>query len=183
MKNFNQLAITAAAIAISIAGLGNITIAAEHKGSSKVNSDTPLSDAIAAMSDAGEHSENQFREAFLSAEVGVHVTRMLVGAEKGETVITSDDNQIQVTSGGDRNGNPVLLAFADPPVFIKNFGDKFLREFGLECNATMPSRDLIRTALYNPDSHGIRLNSAIAEQSVVLDREMLESMLENLESE
>jgi hypothetical protein len=182
MKMFCQFSVAATAIAICVAGFGDMAIAAEHEGSSKVNSNTPLSDAITELSDASEHSDKRFREAFLAAEIGVHVLRTSVGVEKGETITTSDEYQMQVTSVEGTNGNPVLLAFAEPPIFIENFGDKFLREYGLECNATMPSADLIRSALYNPDSHGIRLNSAVADQSVVLDREMLESMLREIES-
>ncbi|MFK8032075.1 MAG: hypothetical protein AB8G18_17725 [Gammaproteobacteria bacterium] len=142
-----------------------------------MNGDTPLSDAITALSKDNSLIHTQFKETLLAVDVGIHVSQMSTNAAGGEAIKTPTEQQVQISSGDDGKGNQTLIAFADPAVFTKNFGKKFKEDFGLECNATLQGEALIRTALNNKECHGIRLTSAVSDTSLVLSRETLEFLL------
>ena len=144
------------------------TVASDESKAQVSTKAAPLSLAISKLADGTEESRAKFEAVFLSSQICVH----LVAGADGNVV----------SSGSDPDGNQVLIAFADPPVFNENYGSKFRREFEIECNATMSGPDLIRTSLYNADSHGIRLNSAVEEVSIIMKSEQLTTMLERVES-
>ena len=58
----------------------------------------------------------------------------------------------------------MILSFADPHVFVENYGGR--------CNGEMPGFDVLRTVLANPDCEGVLVNSATAEVSIVIDRDV-----------
>jgi hypothetical protein len=148
---------------------------------SPLNPDAPVSSALLALVN-GEISESEFFSAFLSSEeIGIDVNFNISGVKDGDQV-NSSDHHITVKRVPDQQGNPVMLAFADPKVFEENYGDEFRTKFNQQIRATVSVADAIRSALSPPDSHGIRLTSAIGEHSIVIPRPILEAMQNYLTS-
>jgi hypothetical protein len=126
-------------------------------------SETPLSDLIDLVDGRDQRRYGQFVEAFRRSEVGVKAT----GAPPGTAgdFKSSQEHPIGVRSSIDPEGRSVLLAFADPPAFAQRFGMQF--------NAGMRGEALLETVLANPDCHGILVNSAKREISILIHRDVV----------
>ena len=64
----------------------------------------------------------------------------------------------------------MVLAFADPDAFVQAFGARF--------NATMSGEAVLQTVAHNPACYGVRVNSAKAEISIIIDRQTAVSLLD-----
>jgi hypothetical protein len=71
------------------------------------------------------------------------------------------------TTHGD--GLARILAFADPQVALRNFGSRF--------NAGLPGEVLLHMAATDPHCHGILVNSALREISLVISKATAQSLL------
>jgi hypothetical protein len=102
----------------------------------------------------------QFLRHFRVSKVGVRAT----GAPPGTTgdFKSSKDHPIGVHTSLDPQGRSVLLALADPVAFAQRFGRQF--------NAEMLGEALFETVLISPNCHGIRVNSAKREISIIIGR-------------
>src|SRR5262249_6554497 len=78
-------------------------------------------------------------------------------------VISTDERPLSLGMSTDGEGHSMVLVFADPPAFIKNFGRRF--------NAEMVGEAALQTAVYHHDCHGVRVNSAKAEISILIGRQ------------
>ena len=129
---------------------------------------TPLSDLIREFGKARtKDSFARFLEAFRHAHVGVVVDGVPAGTV-GEFTSTSEQ-PVSVVLSTDVAGRPVVLAFADPPAFARNFGAQF--------NSVMSGEAILQTVVQDPDCHGVRVNSAAEEVSVTIDRQTAASLL------
>ncbi|GMU80201.1 MAG: hypothetical protein AMXMBFR47_00720 [Planctomycetota bacterium] len=127
--------------------------------------DAPLSAAIAAMSDNAAEW-NRFIEIFRTARLGINVpNRPEFGV--GEMASTAE-NPLRV-SASDHAGARMVLVFADPDVFHRNFGKRF--------NGVVTGEKVLEIVAYNDDCHGILINSALAEISAVINRETVFALL------
>jgi hypothetical protein len=129
-------------------------------------SETPLSEL---MELAGTSKEGyiEFLQAFRHSSVGV-VAHGNPGGRAG-TVQSTAENPFSVGSTKGPDGEDVILAFADPPIFVQRFGLRF--------NAEISGEDLLKTALSNPGCHGIQVNSAKREISVMIYRRTVQQLL------
>jgi len=127
-------------------------------------SDTPLSDLI----DLAEGSDRQywaFLAAFRRSRLGVKV----IGAPPGTAGnVKVTDQSFSLGNSATPDGRPVLLAFADPAAFVQRFGMQF--------NAEMSGEELMGTVLHNPGCHGIRVNSAKREISMIIGRDAIQRL-------
>jgi hypothetical protein len=137
-----------------------------HQG----DGETPLSDLI------GQHAERptdrihaQFLDLFCSSRLGV----IGVGAPQGVAghVESTSERPLHLGMTQHAAGQAMVLAFADPPAFVRTFGQQF--------NAEMKGDDILKTALHNPECQGVLVNSALSEVSIVIDRATAESRLAN----
>lgn len=129
---------------------------------------TPLSDLITDLCKSrSRESYARFLEAFFSATVGVRAS----GAPKGTLAdcAVTREHPVLISSSVDAHGRRVVLVYADPPAFRRNFGSRF--------NAEMTGEGALQTALASPECAGVRVNSATEEVSVVIDRETVERVL------
>lgn len=127
-------------------------------------SKTPLSDLmVLSHADESGCQFGWFIEEFRNARVGIIAT----GFPSGQTgtVVATGDHPLFI-SGGQMAGDRFLLAFADPDEFAIRFGRRF--------NAEICGELLIAAVLHDPDCEGIRINSAISETSIIIDRRTLE---------
>ncbi len=132
------------------------------------DSQTPLSDLMAAFASSGSpESFARFLAAFRGSKVGV----VAVGAAPGSSgdVTSTAAQPISVGLSGHGDGQPRVLAFADPVVFARRFGQPF--------NADMTGEALMKTAMHNPRCAGILVNSAVSESSVRIDRATMASLI------
>lgn len=133
-----------------------------------VPSETPLSDHIAHyLETRTQDSYARFLEVFRSAKVGVMASGAPAGTS-GDFQATSE-NPISVGSSKDSGGQPVVLVFADPHAFSLRFGMCF--------NAEILGESVLETVKLNVDCHGVRVNSATAKVSILIDRRTVESLL------
>lgn len=127
-------------------------------------SDTPLSDLI----DLAAGSDRQywaFLVAFRRSGLGVKV----IGAPPGTAgTVKTTDQSLSLGNSETPDGHPVILAFADPAAFIQRFGMQF--------NAKISGRELMGTVLHNPDCHGILVNSAKREISILIGRDAIQRL-------
>lgn len=131
--------------------------------------ETILSDLMLTyLREGDQESYRLFLDKFQQASVGVFAE----GAPKGTIgeFTSSADHPISVRQTMDQQGRKVVLVYADPPIFARNYGAKF--------NAEMSGHSIFETVLINPDCFGIWVNCATAEVSVIIDRETVESMLD-----
>jgi hypothetical protein len=121
-------------------------------------SDTPMSDAMAvhAETKTGE-SYDRFVELFRTSVVGVAIEGMPTPDQDGNLVA---DGDLSVHSSTHGDGRSRILAYADPEVFLVNFGPRF--------NAGMRGEVLLGMAASDPDCAGILVNSATQEISLVI---------------
>jgi hypothetical protein len=128
-------------------------------------SDTPLSDLI-DLAEGSDQGYRRFLAAFRRSQLGVRV----VGAPQGAagTFTSTEDQPFSLGSSVTPDGRSVLLAFADPAVFIQRFGMQF--------NAGISGEVLLDTVLLNPDCHGVRVNSAKREISVMISRDVIQKL-------
>lgn len=128
---------------------------------------TPLSDLIDILERTGsEHHYAQFIEEFRRSTLGVIAEGIPEGVTDDFT--STDQNPISVGNTADSEGRSFVLAFADPPAFDDRFGPQF--------NAEISGESLLDTVLTNPDCHGIRVNSAKGEVSVIIARETIQRL-------
>jgi hypothetical protein len=128
---------------------------------------TPISDLIELYqeSPSAEHFD-ALVDCLASSPVGVH----LFGAVQSDTErnLVADGETVSLASTMHGDGKSRILAFADPREFLHRFGPK--------CNGEMPGQALFEVVLHNSDCHGILLNSARAETSVVIPRSEIASL-------
>jgi hypothetical protein len=129
-------------------------------------SETPLSDLIDVIETDPEGGYDPFVREFRRSKIGV----VAEGAPQGVvgTVQSTEENPLHIGGTKDPDGRRVLLAFADPPAFIKKFGQIF--------NAEMSGESLFHAVLATPDCSGIRVNSAKREVSMILSREDIQEL-------
>jgi hypothetical protein len=121
-------------------------------------SDSPLSDAMA------EYAQNNTSDAFarfLSLFRSTTVGFVAVGAPSP----SGGDVGAGRTTYGD--GLTRILAYADPEVAWRNFGPRF--------NAGMSGEVFLQMAATDPECHGILVNSATQEISVIIDKPTAEA--------
>jgi hypothetical protein len=118
--------------------------------------ETPLSELIASQ-DGSAKRFYRFLDAFCKSRLGVCASGAPDGF-RGDCVPTVE----QPVSVARIRGQPLLLAFADPTAFEQRFGPRF--------NALISGEALLATVLFSADCQGIRVNSALAQISIVIDR-------------
>jgi len=125
------------------------------------NSETPLSDLMDLVDGKDPRRYQQFLEGFRRSKLGVRAT----GAPPGTAgdFQSSDEHPIAIGESVDPEGRSVLLAFADPPAFVQRFGRQL--------NAETLGESLLDTVLANPGCHGILVNSAKREISLLIRRD------------
>jgi hypothetical protein len=134
-------------------------------------SDTPLSDLMATLdADDAPQSYQRFITAFRSSKLGVLAVGTPAGVV-GDTIATNDQS-ISLGLTDHQDGQPKVLAFADPVAFARRFGQQF--------NADMLGDAIFKTVLQNDRCHGILVNSALSETSVIIDRETIVSLAVSL---
>ncbi len=111
----------------------------------------PLSELLHEYINTGAaNSYQDFLDAFVGAPLGVTATQEQIGNASG------------LASSIDPQGRRVLLVFADPDAFQLRYGANF--------NAEVTGADVLQTLMANPDCHGIQINSAQAEVSLIIER-------------
>ena len=108
-----------------------------------------------------------FLEQFRRSELGVIAAGMPAGVTQ---YTTTAQRPVGLGQTRDATGRQMVLAFADPTVFAKNYGTKF--------NVTMYGDDIFATALKNRKCNGILVNCALAEFSMVINRPAFERLPE-----
>jgi hypothetical protein len=143
------------------------TTARSRPGTVAAMSDTPLSDVM------GEHaatrspeSYEQFLALFRAATVGIVASGTPVLDSSGRLVAGSDFGAGSTTHG---DGKARILTFADPEAALRNFGPRF--------TAGVPGAVVLQMAATDPDCHGILVNSATAELSLVISTSTAQSLL------
>lgn len=130
---------------------------------------TPLSDLIEDyFNSRTQDSFAGFLKAFRCAVVGV----IALGVPPGTTgnSISTPEHPISLGSSPDNEGHGMVLAFADPDAFVQTFGARF--------NAKMSGEAVMLTVVQNPDCYGVRINSAKAAISILIDRHTVVSLLD-----
>ena len=130
-------------------------------------SETPLSDLIDEIETDPVGGYGPFVREFRRSKIGV----VAEGAPQGVVgrVQSTEENPLHIGGTRDPDGRRILLAFADPPAFIKKFGQIF--------NAEISGDSLFHTVLATPDCAGIRVNSAKREVSMILSREDVQELI------
>ena len=130
----------------------------------------PLSDLLADLhyKSRTQDAYISFLKAFRNAEVGVIALGAPPGVVGGFTA--TPEHPTALGSSTDNAGHEVVLAFADPDAFVQNFGARF--------NAKMSGEAVLETVVHNPGCYGLRVNSAKAEISIVIDRHAVVSLLD-----
>ena len=121
-------------------------------------SDTPLSDAMAEHAETGSgDSYDRFVALFRASVVGIAIEGMPVPDEQGR-LVSDGEISAHMTTHGD--GRSRIVAYADPEVFLANFGPRF--------NAGVPGEVLLGMAASDPGCEGVLVNSATREISLVI---------------
>jgi hypothetical protein len=121
-------------------------------------SQTPLSDAMAVHAETGTgESYDRFVELFRTSVVGVAMDGLPVPDEQGN-LVAGEDVSVRSTTHGD--GRSRIAAYADPEVFLVNYGPQF--------NAGIAGEVLLSMAASDPDCAGVLVNSATREISLVI---------------
>ena len=136
----------------------------------QLTSETPLSDLMERF-DEDQTDDNfaQFVQAFRHSTVGVVVGGVPEGSS-GQ-VTSTDEHPLMLGSTEFGDGQARVLAFADPHAFAKRFGAQF--------NAGITGEAVFHTVLSNPDCHGVLVNNAKAEKSILIRREYIESAVQH----
>jgi hypothetical protein len=120
--------------------------------------DSPLSDAMAVHAETGTgESYDRFMELFRTSVVGVAMEGLPVPDEQGN-LVAAGGVSVEMSTHGD--GRSRILAYADPEVFLVNFGPQF--------NAGLVGEVLLTMAASDPDCAGVLVNSATQEISLVI---------------
>ena len=127
---------------------------------------TPLSDVMAEHAQTGsQQSYDRFVELFRRSVVGIMVDGLpdvadeqQEGEQQQEEVIADGEMSARSTTHGD--GLSRILAYADPEVFLVNYGPRF--------NAGVPGEILLGMAASDPECEGVLVNSATQEVSLVI---------------
>ncbi|MFI6217257.1 hypothetical protein ACIBCD_35095 [Nocardia brasiliensis] len=121
----------------------------------------------------GEHvdgrtpdSFDRFLALFRSSTLGIVITGNVQPDGQGGFVAGNDVGAGRTTYG---DGRSRVLAWADPEVALRNFGPRF--------NGGVSGEVLLRMAVDDIECHGILVNSALDEISVVISRETAEVLL------
>ncbi|MBB3095952.1 hypothetical protein FHR83_003622 [Actinoplanes campanulatus] len=132
-------------------------------------SDTPLSDVMAEHI----HSQDQaayerFVALFRTSTIGVVVTGTPVPDDQGRLM---SDGTLGVGRTDYGDGQARILTFADPEAFLRNYGPRF--------NAGVSGEVLLRMAAGDPKCRGILVNSAIEENSIIIDSETAAALIQS----
>ena len=111
----------------------------------------------------------RFLDLFCCSRLGVIAVGIPEGTKRGDDIKSTADHPIGLGTTQHAGGREMVLAFADPAVFEKRFGQRF--------NAAIDGEELLESALANPNCHGILINSATAEVSAVIRRDVIEQLL------
>lgn len=127
---------------------------------------TPLSDLMRTYQESTSIEDfDALVEYFATVAVGVHLSGLAPQAT--ERNLVAGDGEVSVGNTIHGDGKSRVVAFADPREFNRRFGPK--------CNGEMLGMTLFEVVLHNPSCHGILVNSAVAESSVIIPREEIES--------
>jgi hypothetical protein len=130
-------------------------------------SDSPVSDVMAEYAETrSPECFERFLALFRSATVGFVAVGAAHTEDPGSVVADGDLGAGRTTYG---DGRPRLLAYADPEVALRNFGPRF--------NAGMSGEVLLQIAATDADCHGILVNSATREISLIIDKPTAQSLL------
>ena len=122
--------------------------------------DTPLSDVMAQHAESGsQESYDRFVALFRRSVVGITVDGMPEPDEEGPL---GPDAELSARTTTHGDGLNRILAYADPEVFLANFGPRF--------NAGVPGEILLGMAAADPECAGVLVNSATQEISLVIAR-------------
>lgn len=129
-------------------------------------SQTPLSDAMTAHTDSPTpESYDRFVTLFRASTVGVMADNL--PTSEGRTSTISDGSlTIAGTTHGD--GRTRIMTYADPEYFLRAFGPRF--------NAGLSGEDVLRMAAAAPDGHGILVNCATREISLLISQETAQAL-------
>jgi len=105
--------------------------------------------------------------AFAHAKVGV--IAIGVPEDADGNVTSTDANPVSLGNTTHGDGKQRVVAFADPEEFVKRFGQPF--------NAEMLGIDVYRTVDANATGHGVLVNSATSETSMIISRASAEVFL------
>ncbi|BCJ77006.1 hypothetical protein CS0771_65500 [Catellatospora sp. IY07-71] len=129
-------------------------------------SQTPLSDVIRELA-AGSAPDayDRFVAIFRASTVGVMMDGAPAPDGRGGFVVRGGGVTVRSTGHG---GGTRILAYADPEVFLQNYGPKF--------NAGLSGEVLLQMAAGAADSDGILVNCATSEISAVINRATARSL-------
>lgn len=106
-------------------------------------------------------SYDRFIALFRTSVVGIAIEGMPVPDDEGHLVSDGEISAYMTTHG---DGRSRIVAYADPEVFLVNFGPRF--------NAGVPGEVLLGMAASDPDCEGVLVNSATQEISLVIAKPM-----------
>jgi Flp pilus assembly protein TadD len=131
---------------------------------------TPLSDLIEDIHFNARTKDSfaDFLKAFRCAVVGV--IALDIPPDTVGDFTSTPEHPTSLGSSTDSEGRDMVLAFADPDAFVQTFGARF--------NAKMSGEAVLQTVVFNPACYGLRVNSAKAEISVIIDRHTVVSLLD-----
>ncbi|GAA2398799.1 hypothetical protein Cme02nite_07610 [Catellatospora methionotrophica] len=128
--------------------------------------ETPLSDAMTAHADSGTpESYDRFIALFRASTVGV-LSDNLPEPEGRTSVTSAGDIRVSSTAYGD--GRDRIMTFADPEVFLRTYGPRF--------NAGIAGEVLLRMAAASPNGHGVLVNCATREISLLISKETAQAL-------
>lgn len=130
-------------------------------------SDSPLSDIMGEHAATGSpESYERFLARFRDSTVGIAASGTPVMDASGRLVAGGDFGAGSTTHG---DGKARILTFADPEAALRNFGPRF--------TAGVPGAVVLQMAATGTDCHGILVNSATAEISLVISKSTAQSLV------
>ncbi|GIJ43747.1 hypothetical protein Val02_06330 [Virgisporangium aliadipatigenens] len=128
---------------------------------------SPLSDTMAEhAATKSPESYERFLALFRASTIGIATTGTPIRDADGNLTTGHGFGAGRTTHG---DGQPRILAFADPEVALRNFGPRF--------NAGVSGAVLLQMAATDDGCAGILVNSAIAEISLVISKSTARSVL------
>jgi hypothetical protein len=131
---------------------------------------TPLSDALVESSQSNDQRSYEF---FVQAFARTKVGAVIFGAPDGfdGDIKATDTTRFHLGNTTDAHGKSMILTFADPKIFVRNYGGR--------CNGEILGIDVFKTVIANPQCEGVRVNCATAEISVIISRDVIERFIES----